>query len=303
MISVIIPTYGTPDLLDKAIESVLQQTYTDWELIIVDDNNPDTEARRQTEKLVCTFTDSRIKYIRHTHNKNGAAARNTGIRAAKGDYISFLDSDDQYIKTRLEKCFAELACADPSVGGVYTGCEFRRNGKTYLRYKDVKTGKFLVETLSCTFMFCTGSNIFVRKSVIEELRGFDETFLRHQDYEFLVRLFQRYSLVAIPEILVIKNNDNVNLPDVHKVADIKDRYLGKYKNLIDTLASSDVCSIYHANYVAVAELALKSDDKGLAKIYYKKSGLFKPLGKKELLRRMILSVSHGLIFKGNKKTK
>lgn len=303
MISVIIPTFGTPDLLDKAIESVLRQTYTDWELIIVDDNNPDTEARRQTERLVGTFTDSRIKYIRHPHNRNGAAARNTGIQAAKGDYISFLDSDDQYLETRLEKCFTELACADAAVGGVYTGCEFRRSGKTYLRYKDVKTGRFLVETLSCTFMFCTGSNIFVRKSVIEELRGFDETFLRHQDYEFLVRLFQNYSLVAIPEILVIKNNDNVNLPDVHKVADIKDRYLGKYKKLVESLDTSSACSIYHANYVAVAELALKSNDKSLAKTYYKKAKQFKPLNHKALLRRIILSASHGLIFRGNKKSK
>jgi len=65
-------------------------------------------------------------------------------------------------------------------------------------------------------MFGTGSNIFIRKSVVDELKGFDEAFLRHQDYEFLVRVFEKYTLEAIPEILVIKNNENLNLPDVNK---------------------------------------------------------------------------------------
>lgn len=73
-------------------------------------------------------------------------------------------------------------------------------------------------------MFCTGSNIFVRRAVIDELNGFDEAFLRHQDYEFLVRLFEKYSLIALPDILVIKNNENVNMPDVVKMESVNKQY-------------------------------------------------------------------------------
>lgn len=90
-ISVIIPTYGIPVYLVKSIQSVINQTIDDWELIIVDDNNPDTEARISTERLVSAFCkqDQRITYIKHERNKNGAAARNTGIKAAKWRILSF----------------------------------------------------------------------------------------------------------------------------------------------------------------------------------------------------------------------
>ena len=104
----------------------------------------------------------------------------------------------------MEECVAAMENTDEIFVGVYTGCEFRRNGKTYNTITDVKSGNFLKETLAGTFMFCTGSNIFVRRRVIEELGGFDESFLRHQDYEFLVRLFEHYSLKAIQKVLVIK---------------------------------------------------------------------------------------------------
>lgn len=80
--------------------------------------------------------------------------------------------------------------ADSSVAGVYTGCEFKRSGETYYTHTDVTAGNFLLKTLACTFMFCTGSNIFVRSNAVQEINGFDGTFLRHQDYEFLSRILR-----------------------------------------------------------------------------------------------------------------
>ena len=189
-VSVIIPSYGMPVFLSNAIQSVINQTYEDWELIIVDDNDPKTVFRKKTETLVMDFAnkDARINYIKHPCNRNGAAARNTGIAQARGEFIAFLDSDDEYLPQRLEKCCDLLSKCDSSVAGVYTGCEFRKQGKTYNVIRNVRSGNFLVETLACTFMFCTGSNIFVRKSILDEMNGFDENFIRHQDYEFLVIL-------------------------------------------------------------------------------------------------------------------
>lgn len=286
MISVIIPTYGSPMFLEKSIESVLNQTLRDWELIIVDDNNPETEARRQTERLVGKFTDKRIKYIQHQHNKNGAAARNTALREAKGEYISFLDSDDEYMPNRLEECVKALKNADGDIAGVYTGCEFRRGGKTYLKYKDVKSGNFLVDTLACRFMFCTGSNIFVKRAVIEELNGFDETFLRHQDYEFLVRLFEKYSLIAVPDILVIKNNENFNLPDVSKMEAVKKQYFEKFNGIINKLTKEEQSYIFYANYISLAELSICQRDFAHGSHFYSLAKQNKSLTFKDNIRRL-----------------
>lgn len=290
-VSVIIPTYGKPIFLENAICSVQKQTLSDWELIVVDDNNPDTDARIQTEQLLTKFeTDNRIKYIQHPCNKNGAAARNTGIAEARGEYISFLDSDDEYFPTRLEQCCEKLDNCESNIAGVYTGCEFRRDGKVFHTETNVKSGNFLLETLACTFMFCTGSNLFIRKEAVDAVNGFDESFLRHQDYEFLVRIFERYSLVALPEVLVIKNNENVNVPNVEKMKSIKEQYLEKYQEIIDALPEMQKQYVYHSQYIQIAEAALRTKKNNLAKEYYDKAVRSGKLTLKEKARRIAFTL-------------
>lgn len=285
-VSVIIPTYGIPHYLEKAIKSVLNQTLHNLEIFVVDDNNPETEARKETEKLMASFDDERLNYLKHPQNLNGAVARNTGIAKATGKYIAFLDSDDEYKTERLQKCFEVMENADISVAGVYTGCEFRRSGETYYTYTDVNAGNYLLETLACTFMFCTGSNIFVRNTVVQEINGFDGAFLRHQDYEFLSRIFERYSLESIPEILVIKNNENVNLPNVEKMIDIKKQYLKKFEPVIQQMSEENKEYIYHSQYLQIAEAAQKTRKYKLANQYYKKAKTQGGLYMKEQLRRI-----------------
>ena len=291
-ISVIIPTYGKPLFLKEAIQSVQHQSLHDFELIVVDDNNPNTEARTLTEALMQKIieTDCRIKYLKHECNKNGAVARNTGFAVAQGKYISLLDSDDAYISDRLQKCYDAMEKAPESVAGVYTGCEFRFKGKAYHLHKDVKDGNFLVDTLACKFMFCTGSNIFVRKSVVDELNGFDGAFLRHQDYEFLVRVFEKFSLIAIPEVLVIKNNENFNLPDLEKQIAIKKQYLEKFKYIIETLPEKDVNYIMHGNYINVAENAMAQNNFKVANEFYNNASQYGGLSVREWFRRLVFPI-------------
>ena len=291
-ISVIIPAYGKPLFLEKAIQSVQRQSLPDFELIIVDDNNPETEARTLTEELVQKYMDidNRIKYLKHEKNKNGAVARNTGFAVAQGKYISLLDSDDEYMTDRLRKCYDAMEKAPESVAGVYTGCEFRCKCKAYNSYTGVTDGNFLVETLACKFMFCTGSNIFVRKSVVDELNGFDGAFLRHQDYEFLVRVFEKYLLIAIPELLVIKNNENFNLPNLEKQVAIKKQYLEKFKYIIDTLPQKDVNFIMHGNYINVAENAMAQNNFKVANEFYYKASLYGGLSAREWFRRLVFPI-------------
>lgn len=292
LVSVIIPTYGEPKYLKSCINSVLQQTLQDFELIIVDDNNPNTNSRIKTKQLIEPLLekDCRIKYIKHLQNKNGSAARNTGISVASGKYISFLDSDDEYLPNRLEKCYNLMEETSNIIGGVFTGCEFRRDGQKYYTEKNVKQGNYLVETLACSFMFCTGSNLFVRKKVIEELDGFDETFYRHQDYEFLVRFFETYSLESIKEVLVIKNNENINLPSVENMINIKKQFLDKYKYLIDYLPQKDQHYIYHTQHLSIAEAALRSKKRDIAKEHYCKSNKYGHLTNRELFRKIIFTL-------------
>ena len=253
-VSVIVPTYGEPSLLGKAIDSVISQSTRDFELIIVDDNDPGTINRIQTEKIVkaAMVSDSRIIYLKHKRNMNGAVARNTGIKRAKGEYIAFLDADDEFVFNRLEKCIKALENSSDKYAGVYTGCEYRRNGKVYNIQLGVPSGNFLVDTLACCFMFCTGSNIFMKAEVVKAL-GFDSDFLRHQDYEFLVRYFKIYDLIGLNEILVIKNNDNRNLPKPSKIALIKEKFLNKYAIEISKLDSITQNRIYSEQYISIAE--------------------------------------------------
>lgn len=292
-ISIIIPTYGTPLFLKKAISSVCSQTLSNWELIVVDDNDPNTDARNETEQLMLSYNDERIKYLQHLRNKNGAAARNTGIAEAKGKYIAFLDSDDEYLPQRLEKCLTVMDSAPINVAGVYTGCEFRKGGKVFHVEKSVEPGNYLVQTLACTFRFQTGSNIFVRKSVVDELCGFDESFIRHQDYEFLTRVFEKkYDLAAIQEVLVVKNNENVNLPNVEKMIAVKEQYLNKFRSVIDALPLKAQQYVYHNQYALVAEAALRVKNKEIAQEYYRKANSVSPLTMREHLRRWAFTIQN-----------
>lgn len=256
-VSVIMPTYGKPKLLSKSIKSVQNQTYSEWELIIVDDNNPNTEDRKQTEIVVSQFQkDKRIRYIKHEYNKNGSAARNTGIAVASGAYISFLDSDDEYVSERLERCVKALSeCSDPNYLGVYTGCKITQDGKTIRRRTEIKSGNFIVETLAAGFPLSSGSNLFMRAEVVRELKGFDTSFFRHQDYEFLVRYFRKYSLIAIPDILLIKNEIGANRQNTELFYKTKIQYLEKYKDDITKLSKSEQTYIYAEHFLSLQSTA------------------------------------------------
>src|SRR5262245_45342203 len=116
-VSVIIPTHNRADFLRGALSSVLNQTYQNFEIIVVNDASTD-----DTAKVVAAFEDERIRFIRHDTNKGGSAARNTGILASKCDYIAFLDDDDEWLPDKLRKQMEILLASPPEVAGVYTGC-------------------------------------------------------------------------------------------------------------------------------------------------------------------------------------
>ncbi|TAK34595.1 MAG: glycosyltransferase family 2 protein, partial [Saprospiraceae bacterium] len=114
-VSVIIPTYNRAKTIERAIDSVLNQTFSDLELIVVDDCSTDF-----TVDVIKQYTDERLIYIRHENNRGEGGARNTGIRNSRAKYIAFLDSDDEWFPNKLEKQMPVIQESDSKVGIVYS---------------------------------------------------------------------------------------------------------------------------------------------------------------------------------------
>ena len=118
IVSVVIPTFNRAHLIMRALQSVLTQTFTAWETIVVDDGSTD-----DTETVVLSLGDSRIRYCRQPENRGPAAARNRGMREAKGEFIAFLDSDDEWFPDKLELQVARFRELPETVGLIYTGAQ------------------------------------------------------------------------------------------------------------------------------------------------------------------------------------
>jgi len=198
-VSVIIPTYNRAHLVGRAIKSVLEQTYQDFELIVIDDASTDN-----TEEVVKSFNDERIKYLKHDENKGGAAARNTGIKVARGEYIAFQDSDDEWFSQKLEKQMKVFEAASPEVGVVYTGFwRIESNKKIYIPSEKVarKEGNIHAELLRGNFV--DTPTAVVKKDCFAKVGIFDERLPRLQDWELFIRISKDYHFKCVDEPLLI----------------------------------------------------------------------------------------------------
>lgn len=196
-VSVIIPTYNREHLISNSIQSVLAQTYKDFELIIVDDGSSDN-----TEEVVLSFKDERIRFIKQPVNRGVSAARNTGIKAARGSYIAFLDSDDEWLPQKLElqlelldsRHDIAIVCSDAYVFDNRTGSTISRLWHDNPSYHWGNPRKAiqhpLRELLQGFFITCQGT--VVRRLVFTEVGYFDESLHTHEDWDMLVRIFQRF---------------------------------------------------------------------------------------------------------------
>lgn len=194
-VSVIIPTFGRPDTLVRAIRSVLDQTYQDVEAIVVDDNEPDTAERRATELQMRQFADNpRVRYIQHEHNRNGSAARNTGARNSTAEYLALLDDDDEFLPNKIEDQVNRMESLPESWAACYCKCRTEFLGIVKEGDNNTREGQLLVEALKREFGIMGCSNLLIRRSVFNEIGGFNEAFTRNQDPEILVRIFRKYKI-------------------------------------------------------------------------------------------------------------
>lgn len=185
-VSVIIPTYNRAHLVARAIQSVLDQTYQDFEIIVVDDASTDN-----TEAVIQQYDDSRIVYLKHEVNSGGAAARNTGIRHARGQYIAFLDSDDEWLPIHLGQRISYFT--SHTCNGLYSPF-YVKNGSIITPSKlkpfprlgladSILSGKN--DTRTSTFVF--------RADCLRNVM-FDESLAKHQDWDLAIRFDGTYGM-------------------------------------------------------------------------------------------------------------
>lgn len=234
-VSVIIPTYKRPETLARAVNSALSQTYSNVEVIVVDDNNPDSEYRISTEQIMLQYSNNeRVKYIKHEKNKNGSAARNTGFRASSGDYLTFLDDDDEYLPEKIEAQVAKLESLDLTWGCCYCNYVVKKHGKVKFRSIEKKEGDIYFDELCRNFFHGGGTGPMVRRSVYEAVGGFDESFKRNQDIEFMLKISKRYK-VAHVNIIGYVGFEDVYKESVVTYEQVLSHYIDTFKDDINAL--------------------------------------------------------------------
>jgi glycosyltransferase involved in cell wall biosynthesis len=192
LVSVIIPTYQRANLLRYSLQSVLSQTIADFEVLVVDDGSTD-----ETHLVVQKFGDDRVRYIRHPCNLGGSAARNTGIEHAKGHYVAFQDSDDEWLPSKLEKQLEAFGILPDGIGAVY--CKYQ---KLHQGRKGKVGGESFDRRRLLHHNFIDTPTLLVHRECLCEDR-FDERLPRRQDWELCLRLARRYEFVFLDEVLVL----------------------------------------------------------------------------------------------------
>lgn len=198
-VSIIIPTYNRAHLVGRAIQSVLNQTYQDFEIIVVDDGSVDN-----TEEIVGEFQrrDKRVKYLKHKVNKGGSAARNTGIKASRGEYIAFLDSDDEWLPRKLQLQMEVFQKSPSRVGAVYTAYVYvKDSGKEINEHKISKNGNIHLALLQGNIVGTT-STLLIKRSCFEKVGLFDERLKSCQDWDMWLRISSMYDFEGLSRPLV-----------------------------------------------------------------------------------------------------
>ena len=193
LVSVIMPVYNMTEFVGEAIESILQQTFSDFEFIIIDDASDDG-----TDSVVRSYTDERIVLVRNDSNIGNYASRNKGMQQARGKYIAIMDADDIAMPERLAKQFDYLE-AHLDVLAVGTDCVFISNGqqkKVVGSYQDIL---FALLDNNCFIH----PSLMIRVDVLRQLNGYDERYYYSADYDLVCRLALRGKIENLTEPLIL----------------------------------------------------------------------------------------------------
>jgi len=257
-VSVILPTYERPRNLSIALESVAAQDYPDVQIVVVSDNPPDSEAAAETRALVEDFRASHpglnLHFIQHQHNRNGAAARNTGILQSDGEFICFLDDDDAYLPGRIALSVSALRQEPGHVGAVY--CGFLGWNSPVDDPQRYQTGDLTSELLLLEYKkhYLHTNTATYRRSALLHINGFDETYRRHQDIELNLRFFEHYTVGAVQHAGVQLNPEpsgTVNKLFNSNFLGLKQKFLDRFHTTIEALGPEAAHAVYQRHWEEV----------------------------------------------------
>ena len=202
LVSIIIPTYKRKDVLPMAIKSALSQTYSNLEILVVDDD-PECSA----QEMVADFKNPRLVYLKNDRVKGGNGARNTGIVYAQGEYVAFLDDDDEWYPEKLSKVIMLLETLAPDWAAAYSGFDLvHGNGKKSVI--DPVAGSVKVKYMMKRFNIGASSTLVFNKATLIAIGMWNERLKRNQDVELLIRYLREHKLAYVPESLVRVNGHN-----------------------------------------------------------------------------------------------
>ena len=191
-VSIILPVFNRAGIVRRCLDSVRAQTFTDWELIAVDDASADASAA-----VIGAYEDPRFCVLTHEKNRGAAAARNTAMRAARGEFVAWIDSDDEWLPEKLAK---QIALLDATEAGL-CGCDYvmLTAGREHVVHLP-KTDDWR-RALHFECRLAAGTTLVVRRSCIEAVGLLDEALRSHEDWDWCLRLTKHAPLVVVPEPL------------------------------------------------------------------------------------------------------
>jgi glycosyltransferase involved in cell wall biosynthesis len=193
LVSVVVITYNAAEYVAHAIESVLQQTWKNLELIVVDDG-----STVETPQVVGRFGDHRLKYVRQD-NQGPNAARNRGIGESRGEFVAFLDADDWWLPDKICRQVS-VAAANPNAGLVYSlAISVDVSGKENARTESIVTGRVVDQLLLGQCIAGSASSAMVRRKTIDSVGMFDASLQYAEDWEYWIRIASQFDVACVPE--------------------------------------------------------------------------------------------------------
>lgn len=243
---IVIPTYQRADRIARAVESALNQTYQNIQIVVVDDNGRGTQAQLDTFIVLKEYIDAKqISYLVNEVNCNGSNSRNNGLFSCDSDFVTFLDDDDEIFPDKIEKQIAKLIQMGDEYSCCYSSFEkVLENGDVYTSDEKVE-GDCYGYALSRSIYLGSGSNLLVRTSIAKGIGGYDGSFKKNQDLEFFTRLLDGYKLAYVDEVLFrVHYEIRETKMTYEKILYAENIYVNRFKNDFKKLGNKKERAIY-----------------------------------------------------------
>lgn len=270
LVSVITPTFNGEKTIKRSIKSVLSQTYPNIELIIVNDSSQDN-----TVEVVKGIKDERIQIYSLSKKRNGSIARNFGIKHAKGQYIAFLDDDDEWIDKKIEKQIQYLQNKNKEEWKAVITSHYNQKGNSWNSIILNKEGDLTKEILLMQVSLGAGSGLLIEKSALEEIGFFNEAYLRHQDMEVVLKYLRKYKLAIVKEPLFRVHGHSFRVNTKTSIADkllsAKEIFLNDFKKDIQKFDKKTQDKIYARQWLQISRFYSQEGNRKETIKYLKKS--------------------------------